>query len=78
MSTTVDHIIPRAQFAHLDRTGFRHFFLGQHNLQVMHLKCNSAKAAREPTTAYPTASTVPTSTDDSMSWAERSLQKETT
>lgn len=71
MSTVVDHITPRAAFAHLDRPSFRHFFLGQHNLAVMHLRCNSAKAAREPTT---TSTSLPLPADDSHDWAARSLE----
>jgi hypothetical protein len=69
MSTSVDHITPRAAFEHLDLATVRHMFLGQHNLSVKHMRCNSAKAAREPTTA---STTVPTA--NSLDWAERSLE----
>jgi 5-methylcytosine-specific restriction endonuclease McrA len=74
MSTTVDHIVPRSSFIHMDRTMVRHYFLGQHNLAVMHNRCNAAKSAREPTTAYPTA-TASAPANGSLDWAARSLEQ---
>jgi hypothetical protein len=42
-STAVDHRIPRNVFMELPLSQQREYFLNPNNLQVVHMKCNSAK-----------------------------------